>query len=91
MRDTDTAANRSAPGLQADREILAKPLLPLDANQRYTIPESAQYLRVSRAYVYQLLARGELLSITDGKRRYIPGSQIIRRSTLPAHKRDPQG
>jgi hypothetical protein len=34
--------------------------------------------------VYQLLARSELLSIT-GTRRYIPGSEMIRRSTLPAH------
>ena len=82
MQDTDTAGNGPAPGTEATRESLATPLPHLDPNQRYTIPESARYLRVSRAYVYQLIARGQLLSITDGKRRYIPGSQIIRRSTL---------
>ena len=58
-------------------------LQPLDERQRYTIPESASYLRVCRAYVYRLIQRGELLSITDGARRFIPGSEIARRSRLP--------
>jgi excisionase family DNA binding protein len=57
-------------------------LPPLDERQRYTIPETAAYLRVCRAYVYVLMQRGELQSITDGSRRYVPGTEIIRRSTL---------
>lgn len=59
------------------------PLAPLDERQRYTIPETAAYLRVCRAYVYRLIARDELRSVIDGRRRYVPGSEIIRRSALP--------
>jgi excisionase family DNA binding protein len=59
------------------------PSLPLDLHQRYTIDEAASYLRICRAYVYRLIQRGELRSITDGARRYVPGSEIARRSTLP--------
>jgi len=58
------------------------PLPPLDKSQRYTIPETSRYLRVSRAYVYSLITNGDLRSIKDGKRRFIPGTEIIRRSTL---------
>lgn len=60
------------------------PLPPLDKLQRYTIPESAQYWRCSRAYVYQLIARGEIRILKDGKRSYVPGSEIARRSAVPA-------
>lgn len=58
-------------------------LPPLDPRQRYTLPEAAVYLRCCRDYVYRLIRAGELRTITDGRRRYIPGSEIIRRSTLP--------
>jgi excisionase family DNA binding protein len=60
------------------------PIIPIDPRQRYSIPESAKYLRIGRAYLYRLIARGELQTITDGTRRFVPGSEIIRRSTLPA-------
>jgi excisionase family DNA binding protein len=59
------------------------PLAPLDVLQRYTIPEAADYLRCSRAWVYILLERGELRTIRDGRRVYVPGSEIARRSQAP--------
>ncbi len=57
-------------------------LPPLDLQQRYTIPETADYLRICRAYVYRLIKRGELRTIKDGKRHLVPGTEIGRRSAL---------
>jgi len=65
-------------------DFAVRALPPIDVQQRYTVPEAAAYLRVCRAYVYTLMQRGDLRSITDGARRYIPGSEIVRRSALPA-------
>lgn len=59
-------------------------LAPVDSNQRYEIPEGCAYLRCSRAKLYNDIAAGLVKVIKDGKRVYIPGSEIIRRSTLPA-------
>ena len=58
------------------------PLPPLDPQQRYTIDESIRYLRSSRATIYRDIAQGRLLTIQEGARRYIPGSEIVRRSTV---------
>jgi hypothetical protein len=58
------------------------PLPPLDPQQRYTVEEAIRYLRSSRASVYKDIARGKLLSIKEGSRRYIPGSEIALRSRL---------
>jgi hypothetical protein len=52
-------------------------LAPLDSQQRYTIPESLAYLRTSRATIYELIATGKLATITEGRRRYVPGAAII--------------
>ncbi len=71
--------------LEAKRPKLQPASLgPVDERQRYTIPESSQYLRVSRAYLYRLIERGEIRVIKDGKRTFLPGSEIVRRSTLAA-------
>lgn len=59
-------------------------LLPLlDSQQRYAIPEAAALLRVSRAKVYQLISAGSLKTLHEGARVFIPGSEIVARSTLP--------
>jgi hypothetical protein len=58
-----------------------KPLAPLDPFQRYMIPEANAYLRQSNARTYQQIKAGELHVIKDGGRTYVPGSEIIRRST----------
>ena len=58
--------------------------LKLDPLQRYSIPETNALLRQSNARTYQQIKAGELRVIKDGGRTYIPGSEIVRRSTLPA-------
>jgi len=55
-----------------------RPLPPIDQNQRYTIPEAAEYLRCSQAYVYQKIASGKVQTLKDGRRTYIHGSELIR-------------
>jgi hypothetical protein len=60
----------------------SRPLLPpIDPNQRYTPEESAAYLRSSRWSVFMDIREGRLASFKDGKRRYIAGSELIRRSS----------
>jgi excisionase family DNA binding protein len=59
-------------------------LPPLDSAQRFTVDEAIAYLRSSRQTVYKLINAGELRVIKEGNRTYVPGSEIARRSTLPA-------
>lgn len=68
---------------------MSTPLPPVDPNQRYGIDEANAYLRQSRAKTYNDIAAGALKVIKDGKRTYIPGSEIVRRSTLPEHLHRP--
>lgn len=59
----------------------AQPILsPLDERQRYTVPEACAYLRQSRAKLYNDIAAGLISTIQDGARRYVPGTEIVRRS-----------
>lgn len=57
-------------------------LAPLDENRRYDIPLAAAYLGISRAKLYEKLAAGELQKLKDGRRTYIPGSEIARVSRV---------
>jgi hypothetical protein len=59
-------------------------LAPLDQAQRYSIEETIAYLRSSRKTVFDDIREGRLASIKEGKRRFIPGSEIVRRSRLPS-------
>jgi excisionase family DNA binding protein len=59
-------------------------LAPLDLNQRYTIPEAALYLRVSRAYLYRLIRAKQVRTIADGRRTFVPGAEIAARSRVAA-------
>lgn len=61
-----------------------KRLAPVDSNQRYEIPEASAYLRQSDAKTYNDIKQGKLAVIRDEGRTYVPGSEIIRRSTLAA-------
>jgi hypothetical protein len=63
------------------RKIVTAPLL-IDSNQRLSIPETNAALRQSNSKTYEDIAAGRLKVIKDGKRTYIPGSEIIRRSAL---------
>jgi excisionase family DNA binding protein len=59
-------------------------LAPLDERQRYTVDESLEYLRVSRARLYKKIQAGELTVLKDGRRTFIPGSEIARLSRFAA-------
>ncbi len=59
-------------------------LPPLDERQRYSIPEAILYLRSSRKTIYDDIATGRLKTIKEGKRRFVPGSEIARRSAVPS-------
>ncbi len=61
---------------------LPTPLSPLDARQRYSVDEGIAYLRESRSRLYEKIASGELKIIKDGRRTYVPGSELIRLSRL---------
>ena len=59
-------------------------LAPLDERQRYEVHEALAYLRTSRKSFYQLVADGRIRTITEGRRRYVPGSEIARLSSVPS-------
>lgn len=61
----------------------SQPLAPLDAQQRYTLEEATEYLRVSRAHLYHKIRDGELVVVKDGRRAFVPGSEILRLSRVP--------
>lgn len=65
-------------------QLLQLPPPALDPAQRYTVIESLALLRTSRRTLYQLIARGELHPIKQGRRTYIAGSEIARLSQPPA-------
>lgn len=69
--------------LSAERPTASIPP-QLDTLQRYSIPETNAFLRQSNARTYQQIKAGELRVIRDGGRTYVPGSEIARRSMLPA-------
>ncbi|MGO8854951.1 MAG: helix-turn-helix domain-containing protein [Steroidobacteraceae bacterium] len=64
-------------------EIPALP--PLDVNRRYGVNPTLQYLNTSRATFYAMLKAGRIKTITEGKRRYIPGAEIARLSAVPSN------
>jgi excisionase family DNA binding protein len=59
-------------------------LAPLDIAQRYSVQEACEYLRTSRASLYKKITAGELRTLKDGARVYLPGTEIARASALPA-------
>ena len=71
---------------RARRRELAAQLPPIDPHQRYEIPEASAYLRQSIAKTYIDIKAGKLRILKDGSRSFVPGAEIIRRSTLPTHQ-----
>jgi hypothetical protein len=65
------------------RKPEARVFPPLEPHRRYTIPAASGLLSQSRAKTYLDIRAGVLAVIKDGRRTYIPGTEIIRRSTLP--------
>jgi helix-turn-helix protein len=67
----------------AKKKAVVAPLV-IDVNQRYSLVESSATLRQSEATTYNQIRSGKLRVIRDGGRTYIPGSELVRLSTLPA-------
>ncbi len=55
-----------------------------DERLRYSIPEASALLRQSRAKTYLDIRAGLIRVIRDGARTYVPGSEILKRSAIPA-------
>lgn len=62
----------------------------VDPNRRYPVDQGFRLLGVSRSHGYSKIARGELRVIRDGRRVFIPGTEIVRLSTLPNSDRGTQ-
>jgi excisionase family DNA binding protein len=73
-------------GMEMNSPALRAALPPVDPHQRYEIPEACAYLRVGRVHLYKRIAAGELGILKDGTRTFVPGSEIIRLSTLPSRQ-----
>jgi hypothetical protein len=56
----------------------------IDPNQRYSLAEAHAALAQSHVKTYQDIKRGTLQTIKDGRRCYVLGSELIRRSRLGA-------
>jgi prophage regulatory protein len=57
-------------------------LPPVDAVQRYTIAEATAYLRISHASIYKEINARRIRVLRQGKRTFVPGSEIARLSQL---------
>ena len=55
-----------------------------DERLRYSVVEASALLRQSRAKTWGDIASGKIMPIRDAGRTYVPGSEILRRSTLGA-------
>jgi hypothetical protein len=64
------------------RKFLPPPPAPIvfDERLRFTIPETSQLLKQSVPQTYLDLKAGKLHAFKDGRRTYINGSEIARRS-----------
>lgn len=60
----------------------AAPLPPFDPQLRYPVERAAEYLSVSRAHIFTRIKNGDIATIRDGRRVYVPGSEIARLSSL---------
>jgi hypothetical protein len=60
------------------------PAALLDPLRRYRIDDAAAYLGISRAQLYIDIRTSKIATITDGKRRFVPGSEIVRLSSVAA-------
>jgi excisionase family DNA binding protein len=80
----------NTPDIKGQREqrsqerVLARLALPpVDVNSRYTVDEAVALLRSSRPTIYHMIAAKKLCVLRDGRRVYVPGSEIARLSQLP--------
>jgi len=59
------------------------PLAPLDPLRRYSIEQARAYLGISRKTLYADIKDDLIVTIKERKRRFVPGSEIVRRSQAP--------
>lgn len=55
---------------------------PFNHHLRFSIEETAYHLGVSRAHVWKRVQSGEIKTIADGRRRFVPGTEIARLSAV---------
>ena len=60
----------------------AKAQPAFDPRLRYTITTATDFLGYSRAKLYQEIRAGTIRVIRDGRRVFVPGSEIARKSSL---------
>ncbi len=65
---------------RSQRRELPVPPAVIDANQRYSLAESAAILRVSLPTLYKRMAEEDIEVIRDGGRTYVHGTELIRQS-----------
>lgn len=53
-----------------------------DPRLRYPVETAAQYLSISRAFLFKKIKSGDIVTIADGRRVFIPGSEIARLSQV---------
>jgi hypothetical protein len=75
--------------MSTTKNILTESLGALDANRRYTIAQTLLYLGTSRATLYKFIKAPKddpraLAVIKDGRRSYVYGRELIRRSAVGA-------
>jgi excisionase family DNA binding protein len=63
-------------------EIPALP--PLTADRRLSVNQALLYLNTSRATFYAMVKSGRIKTITEGKRRMVPASEIARLCAVPS-------
>lgn len=56
----------------------------IDERQRYSFAEACAVLRFSAAHGYKEIAAGRLNVIREGRRTYVHGTELIRRSSVPS-------
>ncbi len=57
-----------------------KQAMMLDLYRRYPIDVACDFLSISRARLYEKIAAGEISTIKDGRRTFVPGAEIARLS-----------
>lgn len=71
----------------APRQIDSAPALPSDDRLVYSVAEVGDLLGISRAFAYELVARGELPVVRLGRRRLVPKVALL--AMLGADDHDP--
>lgn len=68
-----------------ERRELRRKLPAIDERQRYPIqPDALAYLDCSRKTFYEDVKAGRIRLIKVGRRSYVPGSELVRLSQVPA-------